>query len=682
MIFSKRNSFYFKEYFNLKIYITGLLCLLILQSFNSDESQVETKDSLKKIFEKGQKVRKEKPDSALIYFNEAFRNSEKILEKNNLKGEQVKEISDIGCNSLNKAGLIFYFKCHYDSAITYYRKALDFSVTYKNRWQQAESLFYIAEVHLEKGNFPEALKIYNESKEIYKECKDAQSVFHCYNSLGIVAKLQGDYLEALENYNKAYHIADSIDDKISQGYIYNNIGNVFKNRGEFAGAMENYEKAYKIFEQEGEQLLMSDCLNNIGDILKETGSFRRADEYYIKALKIAKGEGDNYRTVGLYKNLAETAVAVLQFDSAHVYFERAIELSSKIGDRVRLADCYKDYGFFYEKQGDFDTANRFYQMALEIAYEFNNQKETADINVYLARNHFKSNQINNAILYAEKGFKKAKEIGALKVEGDALRILSDSYLTLGDTLTGFKYFITFSEVKDSLLRAEQIETIEKIEARHQLAEKDKENLLLQAESENQKQKLKLSKILTFAFALGVILLLVIAVLLIRRIKDARTLFKQNEYINWQKVNELNKELDFKNRELTTKVLNLAQKDELIGKISQRLKEINGMNGNAQKEINGLFWELKSDLQKDNWDEFDHHFLKVHPDFYRILNLRFPNLTTNEKKICAFLKLNLKTKDISAITGQSVKSIEVARSRLRRKMELSKDENLNSFIDKV
>jgi DNA-binding CsgD family transcriptional regulator len=89
--------------------------------------------------------------------------------------------------------------------------------------------------------------------------------------------------------------------------------------------------------------------------------------------------------------------------------------------------------------------------------------------------------------------------------------------------------------------------------------------------------------------------------------------------------------------------------------------------------------MKSDIQKNSWNEFEHHFLKVHPNFYHSLQEKFPLLTANEKKICAFLKLNLKTKEISSITGQSVKSIEVARTRLRSKFNLATEENLNAFI---
>ena len=88
------------------------------------------------------------------------------------------------------------------------------------------------------------------------------------------------------------------------------------------------------------------------------------------------------------------------------------------------------------------------------------------------------------------------------------------------------------------------------------------------------------------------------------------------------------------------------------------------------------------LKKDNdvWTEFETYFTKVHPDFYTKLSQQFPDLTPNEKKLCAFLKLNLSTKEISAITYQSVNSIMVSRTRLRKKLNIQGEEtNLTNFL---
>ena len=629
----------------------------------------------------GNNFRKSNKDSAIANYKKAFKLCKPILNTK-LSENEKKEYSNLCITALNKIGLVHYFECDYDSATAYYQKALTFAEKFDNRWQEAESLFNIAEVHLEKGGFEEALSIYNKAKQIYSECNDPFSIFHCYNSLGILAKLQGDYLTALDNYNKAFLIADSLDDKISQAYLYNNIGNVYKNRGEYAGAMENYDQAYKIFEEQEETLLMSDCLNNMGDIHKETGSYQRALDYYKRSLEIAESEGDDYRRVGILKNIGEVMCTLSDFSEAAKYFDETISAAEEIGDSVRLADCLKDYGKLYEKQGNYKKAIDYYLEALSLALTFNSRKEKAGINVALANISLQSGNTEDAINYADVAFGVSNEIGTLKEKSNALKILSDAYLAKGDSTTSYDYFKAFTEVKDKLAAIGQQEAIEKIEARHQLVEKEKENRLLKAETESQQNKLRLQNTLVGAMALGLILLGLIIFLLFKRNQDARIMFRQKELINKQKVEELNRELDFKNRELTTKALHQVQNEELLSSISERLESITGSNGNAHKEINYLIRELKADLRKNNWEEFELHFQKVHPRFYKQLNNKFPKLTANEKKLCAFLKLSLKTKDISAITGQSVKSIEVARTRLRKKFNLKQEDNLNAVIDSV
>jgi tetratricopeptide (TPR) repeat protein len=637
---------------------------------------------IKQLLNTGIEKRKTNNDSASACFDRVIQHCRPVIENNSIASGKKKAYFTFYIQALNHSGLVHYFICDYDSAMYCFQLAQQMADKAGNQLLLAESLFNIAEVHLELGNFEKANELYTKSELIYRENGDALSVFYCFNSLGILFKLQGDYNRALEFYNKAFSIADSLNDEPCKAFIYNNIGNVYKNRGEFSKAMENFDKAYQIFTALNELLPMSDCLNNMGDISKETGNYHRAISYYKKSMEIADNEGESYRKVGLYENLGEVYTIISDFGQAGNYLKKAVLLAEKIGDRVRLSECFKNYGRFYEKQGGFEEAFNYYLKALDLATEFNNRKEMADINLSLASNALTRRKVGDAVQYAEKGLKISDEIGAMKEKIQALKILSDIYLFKGDSSKAFVYFKAFSEVKDTLAAISQLETIEKIETRHQLKETENENLLLKAESETRLQKLKLNKTIVFALAAGLALLGFIVFLLYKRIKDSHILIKQNEEINRQKVQELNLEIDFKNRELTSKALHLVQKDEMIGNISERLHEISGGNGNANREIKSMIWEMKSDIQKNNWNEFEAHFNAVHPDFYKNLNEKFPELTVNERKLSAFLKLKLSTKNISSITGQSIKSIEVARSRLRKKLNIDRDDNLFDVLERI
>ena len=97
-------------------------------------------------------------------------------------------------------------------------------------------------------------------------------------------------------------------------------------------------------------------------------------------------------------------------------------------------------------------------------------------------------------------------------------------------------------------------------------------------------------------------------------------------------------------------------------------------------MQSIIIDLQNVMDKEVWEEFEFRFQQVHRSFYENLQSRFPELSPAEIKLAAFLRLNMTTKDIASITGQSVKSLEVARARLRKKLGITnQDINLVNFL---
>lgn len=144
---------------------------------------------------------------------------------------------------------------------------------------------------------------------------------------------------------------------------------------------------------------------------------------------------------------------------------------------------------------------------------------------------------------------------------------------------------------------------------------------------------------------------------------------------------LKEEIDIRNRDLTTKSLIIQEKETLFANLLQQFLTINNDDKN-DININKLLSGLKHNISQINWTEVEVYFNKVHPQFYTMLQTKCPTITPNERKLCAFLKLNLSTKEIAIITGKSVNTIDVARSRLRKKMKLENSANLQTFISSI
>jgi hypothetical protein len=144
---------------------------------------------------------------------------------------------------------------------------------------------------------------------------------------------------------------------------------------------------------------------------------------------------------------------------------------------------------------------------------------------------------------------------------------------------------------------------------------------------------------------------------------------------------LENQLETKNKELTTNVMYQIRKNELINDITQKLLTYShGLNREQQDLIRGIIRDLERTQDESVWEEFEMRFHQVHNDFYDKLQQINPDLSLNERRLCAFLRLNMTTKEISSITGQSLRSIEVARTRLRKKLHLTNsDVNLIDFL---
>jgi DNA-binding CsgD family transcriptional regulator len=84
-------------------------------------------------------------------------------------------------------------------------------------------------------------------------------------------------------------------------------------------------------------------------------------------------------------------------------------------------------------------------------------------------------------------------------------------------------------------------------------------------------------------------------------------------------------------------------------------------------------------QNNSWDDFNLYFESINKNFYTRLKQLYPEISANDLKVCALIKLNLSIKEMASILNISPDSVKTARYRLRKKLQLAADENLTSFI---
>ena len=139
--------------------------------------------------------------------------------------------------------------------------------------------------------------------------------------------------------------------------------------------------------------------------------------------------------------------------------------------------------------------------------------------------------------------------------------------------------------------------------------------------------------------------------------------------------QLEKEMAGKSKELAVSTMSLIKKNEFLSSIKEKLKE-----SEASSQVESVIKTIDKDISdKDNWKFFKEAFSNADKDFFKKIKAKHPELTSNDLKLCAYLRLNLTSKEIAPLLNISVKSVEVKRYRLRKKMDLPREINLVDYI---
>lgn len=139
------------------------------------------------------------------------------------------------------------------------------------------------------------------------------------------------------------------------------------------------------------------------------------------------------------------------------------------------------------------------------------------------------------------------------------------------------------------------------------------------------------------------------------------------------------ELAFKKKELTTHALHLAKKNEVLEDLKQKaetLKQTDASKNGYQQLIRTIDFDLQDD---NNWKNFSRYFEEVHKDFNSNVKERFPDITANELRLLALLKMNLSSKEIANILNISQEGIKKARYRLRKKLNIATEDSLQDLV---
>jgi tetratricopeptide (TPR) repeat protein len=372
-------------------------------------------------------------------------------------------------------------------------------------------------------------------------------------------------------------------------------------------------------------------LDLLGIYFHRAGNLDSAEYFYRKAYKINEEISNPLAKVQNLINFGSVNVDFANYDRAKELLFRALQFSDSFRDTTYITSytpyIYTNLGVLYNRTNKFDSAKFFLGKALPMIPA--NGDPILRINVFYEL-FYASMMLNN------------KELSKYAI---------GRYVALNDSLNK-------QNNKEELLA---------LEMKYNFHAQQKDQMIRQ-------QRFRL-----IVSGLGILsVFLIIVLILLYRQQKAKVHAAKIE----KKI--VDDQLATRNRELTSHMLNMVRINErkvsLIEVLRQQLPEMKKEN---QRIVSNVIESFENDHDEKAWREFEIRFTEVHKEFYDKLSRVNPNLTVNEKRLCAFLLLDMTSKEISAITGQSNRAIELARTRLRKQLGLTNQNvSLSGFLSSL
>ncbi|WP_185968948.1 tetratricopeptide repeat protein [Carboxylicivirga sp. M1479] len=476
-------------------------------------------------------------------------------------------------------------------------------------------------------NFEEAINLANLSLQSSLQLKSKAFIARSQFNLAYLLLEYGENFDLPSAYfYKCLPYFEKTRDKEKLSQINYYLGYIFYRIGDNEQAISNYKNSQKLAEQTNDSSMIAKLSNAFGN-------------YYHSRLK--------------------------DYEKALNHYKKAQRINLELNDSIGIAHQCNNLGNIYLYQKNYEKAYKQYQLGIDICksknypktlslllssmanyYQWLNDETNAELNYLEAIKVSQDKQLKYSLLYPSKRLTKLYEQQQRYRE-------AYQYHTLHNET---------SEYLESIRHARKIHTL-----KWQFEQAKYENEI------NYKKR-----IVSVGFIALTLLFLLITSYTLNKLKQRRLI--ESKLKLEHKL--MNNRLEFNTKKLLTQTIHMTRYAELSNTIITELTKVKyNIKKQDQEQIDTIISNLRINQNETIWDEFKTHFEHVNVNFYKNLHNRHPNLTSNDAKLCAFLKLNMSSKEIAAIMHKSVDSIESARKRLRKKLNLQKEEQLNVFLAK-
>ncbi len=542
--------------------------------------------------------------------------------------------------------------------------------------------------------------------------QDTLRMMHFLTDIGWTYYYHGDYNKSHESFNEAMVLFNSFIEKhpkhpgihvLNYAKLLNNKATIFTRQGYYDSAIVYFKESleYRQKHNAGAKYLAPTYIN-IGSVCYKNENYDLALKYFKDALILSIEIKDSVKIASCYNNLGLVYKELNDTICALGNYKNSLKIKTEIKDIRGQILVLNSIGTLYLSLNELNKAKQNLTKAIELNRNGKYQSALAISLHNLANYYLKIKQPSKAINNALKGLEIMKQIGKRGALEGVYKLLSEAYEMQDNYHTSLQYYKLFKSIHDSIFNANSRENYNKLQLQLETTQKEKKIELLKKEQEKQKLKHQILKNKQTAILIIALIIIVLAVVITfglynRRQKD-RQIHKQKELVHKKekklaeveleriklKEEELQQSILYKSKQLSTHALHMVQKNTMLLEIQDELKNLAKKSDTDDKsQYKRIYQQIKLSLRADNdWDVFKLYFEDINKNFYTNLKKVNPNLTTYELRLCALIKMNMNSMEMASVLNIAHNSIKSARYRLKKKLKLDIDANLEEFIRKI
>ncbi|WP_426430312.1 tetratricopeptide repeat protein [Winogradskyella sp. HB-48] len=565
-----------------------------------------------------------------------------------------------------------------------------------------------------KQNGEDCLSYYDKAIEMAKNMPDSTLIM-TYKEITGGLLWYGNIKDAERYTREGLATSDAKSYPTTMSYLYKRLGEVFVKTEMTDSVIPAYKKALEWAKKANDYLQITDAHILMADVYHRLGKTKRA----IEMLTLAKPYADqspNYRQrIGIVYVMGNIYLANKDYTLAKERFEEALEMSlgkdeimyhfSKInwcmtmnflnqplevidqlpqtiafleGDNNQLS-ANTQLAKAFLLNGDYEKSLQLSLTNLEKAKTINNQNLVSLNSRMASENYLKMGKTNMGLQYAAMALNSEKSKGSIDEQVlDAYKLKAMALKANNQWKEATETLDTYQVLNDSLYTLEKQKEILNLQEYYESEVKNTKIQLQQEEIKTLNAKSANDQLTKTLYAIGMFSFLAIAGLLYfsfnQRIKKNKAEREKQEEIYKQ-------EIEFKQKELASQTLHLVQKNTFIQELKENLEKIKHSPELFKVEFRRLVMLLKKESAEDkDWEVFKSYFSEVHNNFDNKIKAISKEISEKEIRLASFLRMNLSTKEIASMLNVLPDSVLKSKYRLKKKLDLDKDEDLTEFLN--